>query len=126
MDRTMADAIREDALAALQPVAERYGLSVEIAGGKYTREGSYEPRVVFSSDGFAQTEWNRYAALHDLPLDCVGLTFTLDGSRWTVVGFRSRNRSYPIAVTNESGEPRKMRLTESARKAIRRAKELET
>lgn len=122
MDRTTADAIREDALAALQPVAERYGLGVEITGGKYTHEGSYEPRVVFSSDGFAQTEWNRYTALHDLPRDCVGMTFALDGQLWTVRGFRARNRSYPIQVTNESGEPRKMRLTSPVRQALKIAK----
>jgi hypothetical protein len=118
MDKATAQALGEDIRDALAPVAAKYGLTVQVNGGKYSVTGSYEPRVKFTSADHEQAEWNRYAPLVDLPLNVVGETFDMDGHTYTIRGYLPKSRSYPVSVTDEFGANLKMRVTPALRRAL--------
>lgn len=107
MDKAKARIIAEDARAALEAVAKRHGLTVQIAGGKYDDyAGTYEPKVRFTEagEGAERQAWEKQCRLLGLKTADYGKTVTIRGERWTAYGIEPKRSRFSVRVRNEAGK----------------------
>jgi hypothetical protein len=92
--------VSDEAEAALQAVAEKYGLVLKRESGRYsannfTAKFSFAVKAADGSD--APASFARQASLLGLPEDCYGKVFqTWGGKSYKVTGINLRARKYPV------------------------------
>lgn len=101
IDKQLAKQIGQEVEQALQEVAARHGLTVEIKGGTYDA-GLYKPRVEFKTADADATEFRRYAAAFDLDPDDFGAEFVCKGKTYRISGVAPRSSVRPILATEVS------------------------
>ena len=113
-DRPTVKALRVDLDSALAKVAKEYG--IEISTGNISFSGdncSIKVKAsVIGSDGTVMTkeatDFARYAKLHGLDAK-VGDTFMNAGVTYTITGWKSRSRKYPVtAKSSKDGKTYKV------------------
>jgi hypothetical protein len=98
IDKQLANKIGKEVEQALQEVAARHGLTVEIRGGSFD-SGSFRPKVEFKTSDADANEFRRYAALFDLDPDDFGAEFSHKGKTYRISGIAPRSSVRPILVT---------------------------
>jgi hypothetical protein len=97
-------AILEECREALEPVAEKYGLTLDRKGRTYQHDSL---PVMFqllvkqmTEDGTVLTaaakEFQRYAPMYGFDKDDLGKTFTTHQGSYRISGWKPRSRKYPI------------------------------
>lgn len=122
--RTLGEATR----AALEAVAEEYGLTLKVAGGSYDpHAGTFSPKVTFSAEGAEQAKFAaqcfavgvwieaEQGVVHLVPSD-YRAEFQWAGKRFTLTGVNLRAPKYPLVAEGEDGKAYK--LPEDAVRAI--------
>lgn len=97
MTREFARTLGLEVEAALKAVAEKHGLDLDLKGGRFD-EASFTPRVVFTAKEGAQVQWNRYAALYDLPLDAIGVIVSVKGVAYRILSLSLNKSKFPVNV----------------------------
>lgn len=100
-------AMRDDITKALEPVAQKYGLSSLVAGNaSYSPYGSaFTYKVNGIGDAQAEEVKNveaqsKYAKMLGLPEDAVGRMFTSRGETFKITRIDINKPKYPIIATN--------------------------
>ncbi len=120
LDKATVRRIAADAQAALEAVAEKYGMKVTVGGGSYFADtGEFKPKVSFKMDDpdAERREFAVLAPLMYLPVGEVlpsdyGATIKAGGKNYRLVGLNQRAPKYPFIVEGEDGK--KMRLNATA------------
>ncbi len=110
IDRNTCKQITADAQAALNAVAEKYGLTVKVSGGTYV-DTSFRTKVEFLTADAAEQDWRRVAALVGLHPDDFGRSFTVHGDTYRVVGINLRAQRFPVIAEREDGRRFKFAAT---------------
>jgi hypothetical protein len=104
IERRETKALADAALAALQAVAEKYGVTVKYAGGSYSGTNC-TVKFEFSTmaeDGTVMdrhaSDFKRYAQLYGLPADALGKVITHNGEQYTITGLTQRGGKFPVTV----------------------------
>lgn len=109
IDKKRAKEISEAVEAALQAVAERFGVTVSVRGGKFTETSLDLPIsfAVVAENGVAMTrearDFQHNAPLLGLEPTDLGKTFSHGGHVFTITGLAARSRSKPIVATRDDG-----------------------
>ncbi len=98
INKAKAQAIGSAVEKALAAVAEEFGLTVEVRGGKFSPT-SYAPRVEFATAGAAEDDFRTYAHMYGLEPNAFGAIFTSKGRTFRLSGLAHRSRTYPILAT---------------------------
>jgi hypothetical protein len=98
--------VSDEALEALNAVAEKFGLIVKNEPGRFTHN-TFTAKFTFSveaSDGTgAPADFAQKARLVGLPEDCFGKEFTdFRNQTFTITGVNLRAKKYPVQVTKKS------------------------
>lgn len=101
INRATAREIGDALQAALQPVAEQFGLTVEIRGGTFDAQ-SFKPKIEFKTADADEQDFRTYADMYGLDPDDFGREFTSQGKRFKVSGLAHRSRVRPILCTEIS------------------------
>lgn len=97
MNRDLAKQLNTEVAAALQAVATRHGLVVNVRGGKYGPvTGLFAPKIEFTSPDSAQREFERYAPMYGLNPTDFGKRVTGPNGTYTIVGLNPRAHRAPI------------------------------
>lgn len=106
IDRKFLRTFNADAIAALEAVAKRHGVSIAQKAGSFARDGSnatikFEIATV-GNDGQVQTKdaqaFKRDAALFGIDPEALGTTFTVRGTEYRITGLSTRRPKYPISA----------------------------
>lgn len=89
-------ALNAEIKTALEAVAEKHGLTVKCGGGSYDPAGKFKPRVEFTAENHAETEFKRSALLVGLTDADYGRTIEMSGKHFTLVGINLRARKRPV------------------------------
>lgn len=95
IDKTLAQALGKEVEEALNAVAERHGLQVQVRGGTYDST-LFKPKVEFTTLDAAEREFARYASLFGLKPDDFNAEFTSQGRLFKVSGVAPRSTKRPI------------------------------
>lgn len=100
-----AKQIGEATTAALQEVAERFGLTVQFKGGRYDPTvGTYKPKIEFHAAGSARKSFEEKAWQVGLKPDDFEKTFASRGEFFQIVGINTRAHRFPI-IASKVGQP---------------------
>lgn len=103
-DRPSVRKILEECRAALEPIAEKYGLALDRKGSTY-RPDALPVMLQFliketDEDGnvmsAAAKDFQKYAAMFDLDPSDLGREFTSRGETYRITGLKTKSRKYPI------------------------------
>ena len=101
MTRENVGRIRSDLDEALTKVAEKYGLTLKIEGGRFDPSGgTFSPKITFvcaTADGIP-ADFAQFAPRYGLEPSDYGKTFTTGGETYALCGIKPRNRKYPIVA----------------------------
>lgn len=112
MDRAKVKEINEGTREALEKVAERFGLTVKVGGGKFD-SGTFTPKIVYAEQGNDRVEFEDNAWKVGLRETDFERVVTIQGTRYKLVGINLRAPRYPIvAVDLASGK--QFKLTEAS------------
>ena len=92
--------IEKDALAALEAVAAKHGLAINVVGGSFDAT-VYKCRLSFAvkGDNGIPADFARNAVRLGLPADCFVKTFTTFGGKsYRITGLNLRRRKYPVSA----------------------------
>lgn len=110
MTRERVKLLAEDVEAAVQEVAERWGLSVKYGGGNYAPTSAvlkFEFAVV-AADGRVLSreamDWAVHAPRFGLPKDGVGKQFATHNGVYQIEGWKPANTKYPILAKRTDGK----------------------
>jgi hypothetical protein len=99
MDRKTARELAEGVERDLKELADAYGLTVEVQGGKYGAD-TYTPKVVFKEAGADQSQWALFAPMLGLPADALGREFTIKHGPYSrsykITGVRPKATKRPV------------------------------
>lgn len=97
IDKEAAKAITAATRAALEKVAEEFGLTVQVGGGVYDPvEGIVKPKVVYALADSGQRIFARYASLYGLTEADYGRQFMHKGETYLLVGINPAAPRFPI------------------------------
>ncbi len=99
MNRKTIKPISEDAMLALQMVAEQYGLELKQEAGRFS-DTSFTVKFTFqcvAEDG-VPTEFARLAPMYGLTAEDFGREFTTYNGTYRITGIAPRRRKYPISA----------------------------
>lgn len=109
IDRALVKQIREEVNAALESVAKKHDITLEIGRITYS-DNHFDAKLkgrTISEDGVdehAKQEFEVYASRFGVKPEAFGAEFNLDGTgKVEVSGIKPRSRSYPILVTVKNG-----------------------
>ena len=96
--------LKDEMMAALQPIADKYGLSLTHGVGRYMPDGSSFTSAfelaVKGEDGRGETtivsDFRMHAPLWGLKATDIGRRFVVGGTLYDIVGAKASNRKYPI------------------------------
>lgn len=98
-NRSSCRTIGDEAEAALQAVAEKYGLVLKREAGRFNAN-NFTAKFTFAveaADGSgAPADFARKASVINLPEDCFGQKFTTYNGTFEVTGINLRARKYPV------------------------------
>lgn len=119
MDKAAANALGEATREALEAVAERFGVTAKLGGGKYDPfGGTYAPKIEYAIPAIADKAAEQDAQLYGLPEGSIGKTFTAKGRTFKVTGINPRARSMPVeAVEVATGKSYKFKV-EGVKRAL--------
>jgi hypothetical protein len=108
-DNSSIQAIRKDLKAALNKVAEKYDISVDIGTIRYD-EHSFRFQVKAVREVAGQTHsqttmakaWIDNAPRLGLPVNAVGTEVMLDNEGYTVMGLKPRNYKKPVIISRDT------------------------
>jgi len=109
IDRNFIRAFRAEAVAALQAVADKYGMSVEAEGGaRFSASDLHMKfRIALRDAETGETpnadakNFALYASMYGLEAGDLGRTFRSAGSVYKITGINPRRPQYPISATRE-------------------------
>jgi hypothetical protein len=107
ISKTTCAQVTAAARIALEDVAKRYGLTVQVGGGSYD-ELSFRPKVEFKVADADRAEFERFAKLVGLEPSDFGATFSSNGNTFTVAGINLRASRFPVNVRRADGKMFKM------------------
>lgn len=114
--KATAKKIGEAGLAALEKVAEEYGLTVEYNGGSFDSE-SFKPKFAFKSGDADRLAFERTAWMYGLEKEDYGREFNdiygASDRRYRVIGINTRAPRMPILV-QDVRTGKRYRLTDVA------------
>jgi hypothetical protein len=128
-DRRSVEKILDEARAALEPIAEKYGLTLDRKGRTYHRDSL---PVMFQflikeldDDGntlsAAAKDFQKYAPLYGLKATDLFKEFTSRGEKFRITGFKPKSRKYPVLGENvKTGKTYKFPL-ETVQAGLKRA-----
>ena len=103
-DKISIDKIHREMETALQPIAQKYGITIVRGGGNY---GGLEATLKFllrtqSETGETQEalDFKQYAELFGVPVAALGQTVRLGRETFKIVGLTPRRRKYPVLIQN--------------------------
>jgi hypothetical protein len=107
IDRNFLLSFNEDALAALEEVARRHGVSITKGNGRFAREGSnatikFELATIGSGGEVNSKEavaWKRDAARYGLDPDALGTLFRVGATEYRITGLNTRRPKFPVSAT---------------------------
>jgi hypothetical protein len=105
-NKANARTLQEEALAALQAIAKRHGVSVNMAGGSVGAL-DFKARFSFRVTDAATVEENERARfsefchLFGLKAEHFGATFVSHQEPWTVVGIEPSRSKFPIRAKSQ-------------------------
>jgi hypothetical protein len=114
IDREAARQLSMATEAALQEVAEEYGLTVALKGGTFDPAGgTYRPKVEFSMADSGERKFANECELvgytvngqwHSLKAEDYGAEFTSHGRTFTLTGVNLRAPKFPIQAKGDDGK----------------------
>lgn len=103
-NRNNVEIFRESIASALNEVAERHGISVELGAIRFT-EGKFTSKITALASGNPeeerQVDFNRYCSNFGIKPDAFHDRFIAQGTWYTVCGIKPRSRKYPIIARQE-------------------------
>lgn len=107
-DAATASAILEECRAALQPIADKYGLTLDRKGRTYRPEAlpvmfqflTTELDARGNAMSVAAKDFQRLAAFYGLTPEHLGRMFDQHGERFKIVGLSAQSPKYPILASN--------------------------
>jgi len=115
LDKTTARTISADALAALQAVADKHGLTVTAKGGTYGG-GVFAAKFEFKTGDADAEDYALYAPSLGLPPDGYGAIFTSGGEEYVVDSIAPRSWKRPI-ICKKVGTDQRFKFTADAVRA---------
>ena len=111
IDRSTCQAIAAEAMAALEAVAARHGLTVSQERGTFDPANfTFKAKFTAQTANGAPADFARNAQALGLPPGCYGTEIRHNGNRVKIVGFELRRRKYPVLVELEDGAKRLITL----------------
>ena len=100
--------LRNDLLKKIEVLCEEYGVTISNTKGRYN-ERSYDMTLTFDipSDTAIDSqrlEFEVLAPVFDLTPEDYQRAFTLNGKSFQLVGFKMKNRKYPIIAQDDRGQ----------------------
>lgn len=102
MTRATIELIDADIKAALEPLAEKFGIDVNVRGGTFNND-NFTAKVTFSvisEDGQVMTKeakaFKDYAFRHGIDKDALFTVFGHKGKLYEIIGFSPRASKYPV------------------------------
>ena len=101
--------LRIDIDRALKEIGEKWGVSMKMGNIRFTDQsfsGKIEAALADATQGGDPREakwaadYKRYAALYEMPPNMVGKPVVFNGSEFTLLGYNTRGKTYPIMARN--------------------------
>ena len=114
IDRPSLRALQEKMVAALQPVAAEFGISLKLGRTVFNANSATIKieAAVINANGMVESKdaqaYKQCAKWMDLPEDGLGKRFSWMGNVYYVRGLRPKSRKAPILVEREDGKMFKM------------------
>src|SRR3954469_20487599 len=96
MDKNKAKELGADIVKALEDVARRHGMTVELKGGTFDTTGVFKPRLEFRTADASANEFARFAPLYGLGAADFGRVFSYGGNSYRVDGISPNRTGKPI------------------------------
>ena len=97
MDKAAANQLSAATRIALEEVASRFGVDVQVGGGRYDpTAGTFMPKETCTESGGAEREWHQYAPLVGLDADAFGREFSSRGQQFRITGINLRASRFPV------------------------------
>ena len=103
-DKNVCRAILKDMEEALEDVCKKYGMEIRTNGGKLTHE-TFSPRIEFILEGGKTKKESRVEQdLERYAPDLIGKSYRgSGGALFTIYGFDTKKRQYPILSKRSDG-----------------------
>jgi hypothetical protein len=121
-DKATARVFQKEALAALKPLAEKYGVTVTEAGGlieptRFTAKFDFKTADAGAKAvEQAQTDFRQYAQLFDLLPEDYGKTFKHGNHTFTITGLKLGAPKYSLTARRSDGKLFKFRAEDIAKR----------
>jgi len=103
-DRPTVRKISDEAQAALEAVAAKYGMTLSRGNGRFSPDRlTVKFDFCMASEGGVPADFAKKAAMIGLPEDCFGKEFVSGGTRYTVTEINLRRRKYPVSGAGPQG-----------------------
>lgn len=104
MDKAQAKALGAATQAALEEVAEKFGLTVKVSGGSFDpAAGTFKPKVEYVAADSERLTFERLAPAFGVDPALYGTTFVEAGRVFTVAELNTRAQRFPLVARDESG-----------------------
>ena len=103
-DKATVRMISNEAEAALEAVAAKYGMTISRGNGRFSPDRlTVKFDFCQSSETGAPADFAQKATMLGLPEECFGAVFLSNGTRYTVTELNLRRRKYPVSGTGPKG-----------------------
>ena len=103
-DRPLVRQISDEAQAALEAVAAKYGMTLSRGNGRFSPDRlTVKFDFCMAAEGGAPADFARKAAMIGLPEDCFGKEFLSGGRRFRITEINLRRRKYPVSGEGPQG-----------------------
>ena len=115
IDRTNLRMIKDDINRAVQAVAEKYGVSIEMGSASFSATSATAKVIiaVVADNGTVRSPesvaYENYKELYGLKKN-LGETFIQNGEAYTIKGLATRSSKYPIIAENRQGKSYKFQI----------------
>ena len=104
-DKLTVDTIAAEMVAAVQPIAVKYGITIRDGGGSYQDlEATLRFKLTTMSETGETVEeraYKQHATLYDLKPEWLGKPITIQGIPFTIAGLCPRRRKNPVLILNQ-------------------------
>lgn len=102
MDKIIAKQLNKAIEEALQPVALKFGLTLENRGGRFS-ECDYKPSITFvgksdNGDNRLEIAWKKYAVLYGLKPEWLGEIVNYRSGAQIIIGIDVKKSKYPVVL----------------------------
>lgn len=107
-DGTSVRKIHDEVRAALEPIAEKYGLVLDRKGSSYRRDALpvMMQFLIKETDedgnalGASAKDFKKYAVMFGLKADDLGREFVTHGETFRITGLKPKSQKYPVLGEN--------------------------